>query len=647
MVFSTLNQSFSFHSSPESFISTRLQDLPISDPELLPSGASENKVITASILNRKVHIVSSYHLCKDILAASSSARSSSLAPRTFRPASASTIVSEGGGDAGAGGGGEGKASSLPDDTFVAGPAYDQLLSDFFPLPNILLEDGPAHAMHKETWMDQLSTFPSDITPRVRAIAKKHVKSLLEPTTAGSRLSDGKIDLYEALKSLAWEVLLDVFLDISPSSSPTTTTTNSSSSSTTSTNTSSDAFSTIESLQETLLRGQFSLFPVSIHAPGVWQSPRSKGIKARRDLQGKLGEIINRQDASACPYLQRGKVSREDAASHALLFTSSIAVKALASLLTAFVLNLFLWRGAEGDRHGHGDSYEQRLDGRMSKSTPTSLAKLIRSQGADAATKRRMLQSILLETERLSPPVIGVMRRVKHDIVLFTTTDAANSQTESHYPAQAATTSSESRRAAPPPAPATESTPPNSNSNPHPVPAGTDIWLYLPAASRDRTVFGDDADNFRWDRYTSSSPPSSSIPSTTTKNTTTDPNDSTTTTTTDPSTPASPLAYGTGPKSCLGTALVRQIATAVGEVLVDDDDNDDGGIEMSGEVLDLGVRAWLGWGEVGNRKGNRSANAVGAEEVARGMKQLPVQRPREVIGVAVEVSCAAVAVRPEG
>lgn len=326
MVLSTLNQSFSFHSSPESFISSRLQDLAISDREQLPSATGKKKIVVASILNRKVHIISSYQFCKDILDTSSSASSSNLTPSTGISIK------------------DCNPQSLDADILVAGPAYHQLMSDFFPPPNILLEDGTTHAVHKRTWADQLSTFACDSTPNISQTTERYISSLLHPATGGA---DGKVDLYETLKSLAWEILLSVFLDLSPSSSP-------------------EEFSQVESLQETLLRGQFSLFPVSINTR-LWQSPRSKGIKARKDLQVKLGEIIKRQE-EGCPFLKQGATSREDAANHALLFTSSLAVKALASLLTAFVLNLYLWR----DRcHGYkedGDGIEE-----VKGSTTTSLA----------------------------------------------------------------------------------------------------------------------------------------------------------------------------------------------------------------------------------------------------------------------------------
>lgn len=567
MVFQTLNQSISFHSSPESFISSRLQDLALSDPDLLPSAAGQNKIVVASILNRKVHIVSSYQVCKDILEASSSPSRTSLTPPTIIPGAGSLPD------------GNARQHALNADTIVAGPAYHQLMSDFFPPPNMLLQDGPTHGTHKQAWTDQLSTFPPDISPRIRQIAEKHISLLLHPAAGDS---DGKIDLYNKLKPLAWEVVLGIFLDISPSSSP-------------------KEFSQVESLQETLLRGQFSLFPVSINAR-LWQSARSKGIKARKELQLQLKKIVDSQEAS-CPFLKQGKVSKDDAACHALLFTSSIAVKALASLLTAFILNLFLWRD-----HGHDYLGDGGDSGHARQTSATSLAELIRSQG-DTGIRDRMLQSILLETERLSPPVVGVMRRVQRDVIL-----QPNAQSHRQPHPQAATKATGNgkdtidERHDPP-------VPPGSSA--HPVPAGHDIWLYLSGASRDPTIFGDDADVFRFDRYmsSSSSSSSSSAPDNSSLNTITPPPGrlERSSDTTPPS-----LAFSAGPKSCLGTDLVRQIVLTVGEVLIESR------MEMEGEVGDRGVRGWLGW-----------EGGVGAEWVAKGMKQLPVQRPRGKVRVEVK------------
>jgi cytochrome P450 len=567
MVFSTINQSLSFHSSPESFISSRLQDLALSDPDLLPSVAGKSKIVVASILNRKVHIVPSYGLCKDILDVSSSPSLTSLRSSTIIPAITGPSSIE-----------NAAQKCLDGDTLVAGPAYSQLMSDWFPRPNLLLEDGRIHAAHKQAWIDQLATFPSDNTPRIRQIAEKHISLLLHPADASS---DGRIDLYDKLKSFAWEALLAVFLDLSPSSSR-------------------SEFSDVESLQETLLRGQFSLFPVAINAR-LWQSPRSRGLQARKELQIKLRELTYRQSAS-CPFLKQGKVSKDDAANHLLLFTSSLAVKALASLLTAFVLNLHLWRDTSSDDQVGGNNGD---DKEKASTITLSLAQLIRSQG-DPDARARMLRSILLETERLSPPVVGVMRRVQRDILLKTggtTNSRIYHGVQKNDPASTTTTTSSSSS--------------SSSGGPatlHAVQAGHDIWLYLAGASRDPAIFGDDADLFRFDRYMSS----------TSTDTNTDSMKHHSQATSSLSSESQSLdgipcglAFGAGAKTCLGAALVRHIVLTMGEMMVES------GLAIEGVVEDFGVRGWLGW-EAG----------VAAEWLAKGLKQLPVQRPRGPVRVEV-------------
>ncbi|MCJ1413084.1 hypothetical protein MMC19_007186 [Ptychographa xylographoides] len=376
MVLSTLNQSLAFHTSPENFISDRLQDLLVSDPDLVPSKLNPHKIVQASILNRKVHIISSYVQCKDILRGAET--SEEVAGAQAKP-----------------------KTSPPFDTYAAGPAYHQLMADWFPPPNILLEDGLPHTTHKNRWKQQLSNFPRDIIPQIRKITIQHINTFPE---------NGTFDLYESLKDLSWKLLLGAFLNLEPTDR---------------------TYTTIESAQESLLRGQFSLFPVSVNTR-FWQSPRSKGFKARQDLQAILKEQVKKQEQT-CPFLRHSEVDLEDLSSHSLLFTSSIANKALASLLTATVMNLFLQPGS------------------------MSLAAIVRSQPPE--NRETLLDSILFETERLSPPVVGVMRRVLNDVKLSLSADG----------------------------------------NHHPIPAGCDVWLYFVGANRDSTIFPD-AEKFIFDRY---------------------------------------------------------------------------------------------------------------------------------------------------
>jgi hypothetical protein len=121
MVFTRLNQTFAFHASPEDFISSRLQELAVSEPDLLPSNG-EKSIIRASILNRNVHVITSYQLCKEILHSDGQKPSDRI--RVLNP-----------------------DEGLCPDMFAVGPAYRELMADWFPAPNILMEDGLAHAEH--------------------------------------------------------------------------------------------------------------------------------------------------------------------------------------------------------------------------------------------------------------------------------------------------------------------------------------------------------------------------------------------------------------------------------------------------------------------------------------------------------------------
>ncbi|MCJ1244425.1 hypothetical protein MMC30_001623 [Trapelia coarctata] len=367
-VLSTLSQSLSFHSSPESFISSRIQHAALQKAEQDEGQAHVRagpQVVRARILGRNVAVVSSHQLCKDVLSVGSGISQSTV-----------TAAVEG--------------ESIGPSTFVAQPAYKELMADFFPPPNILLEDLPTHEQKRNAWNEHLQSFTEDSTPVIRQIVVEHI---------GTWSNGGNIDLYESMKDLSWLILLGVFLQLGPKDKE---------------------FGTVESLQETLLRGQFSLFPVSINTP-LWRSSRSKGIDARRKLQTLLKSHLG-AESSGCPLLRTSRVERDDIVANALLFTSSIAVKALSSLLTASLLNIFL------------------------HPSEPSLASRIRSEGATNGPI--LLDSILLETERLSPPVVGVMRRVQQDIIL----------------------------ASP------EGQPPNL------VPRGWDIWLYFVGAGRDKDVY---------------------------------------------------------------------------------------------------------------------------------------------------------------
>ncbi|KAJ9603878.1 hypothetical protein H2200_011400 [Cladophialophora chaetospira] len=468
---SRIQQSLSFHDSPESFISSRLQQLSVSDAGSLPSPERPQSIVKASILNRNVHIISSYRLCKAILNGNVTAGSD--LDRDEDDHTAVMISTTG---------------DVDDDqpVFVAEPAYKQFMSAFFPGPNILLQDGPRHTSSKERWKRRMDDVVSEMSGLENMIRKLTQECFVDPvlrSAAGSR-TGASIDLYDAMKSLSWDLLFGIFLGLSRTNEKT-------------------EFAKWEKLQEDLLRGQFSLFPVPVRTP-FWSSPRTKGLDAVKHLQELLAKRLDQLErlesrgpktASACPFMQhtRGHAEQgeeeqsfdeDDMVAHLLVFTSSIANKALASLLTAFLMNLFLWRDGKGG-------------------SASSLAQLVRSQ-ENEATKGRMLESILSETKRLSPPVVGVMRRVKQDIVLRPSGIGSDrGWSDSDYA----------------------------------VSNGHDAWLYLAGASRDPDVF-EKADSFIWDRYVSDEMLDHGF------------------------------AFGGGVKTCLGDAFANQICLTSAKTILE-------------------------------------------------------------------------------
>lgn len=76
-------------------------------------------------------------------------------------------------------------------------------------------------------------------------------------------------------------------------------------------------------------------------------------------------------------------------------------------------------------------------------------------------QHKLIESIVLETERLSPPVVGIMRQTTADVIL----SGGSEQSPDVR-----------------------------------IPGGWDAWLYFVGASRDTAVFGDTADSFVPHRY---------------------------------------------------------------------------------------------------------------------------------------------------
>ena len=364
-IFSGLSETFSFHASPESFITSRVLAFQKQNPAL----AQTRTPIHAKVLNRNVAVISSHHHVRQILCD------------------------------------EDITSKLN-----ASEAYDELIAPFFPQPNVLLLDPPEHRQSKQVWLHRMQTIGSSIRKKVPEIVLDHFSHI----QSGSR-----IDLYDSMKTLSWKVLLSTFLSNIENKDM-----------------GSDDLKDVEALHEELLRGQFSLFPVSVQTP-FWRSPRAKGLDARRKLESLLAAKVNQ---GRCPFATSANGERHDVTSHLLLFTSSLATKALASLLTALMLNVYIFKPRTSDSF-LGDRI-RAMDGRRERS--------------------EMLRSVMLETERLSPPVVGIMRRTTQDMILAS---------------------------------------PDEFTAPTLIPKGWDSWIYFVGAGRDPAEFGNTAETYRPTRYT--------------------------------------------------------------------------------------------------------------------------------------------------
>ncbi|KAL8932057.1 MAG: hypothetical protein Q9211_006553 [Gyalolechia sp. 1 TL-2023] len=362
---SGISENFSFHSSPENFITARI----LAFQKAHPSIADSRTPIRAKVLNRNVAVISSYHHVRQI-----------LCDETIRSCLSSS------------------------------QAYDELMAPFFPPPNLLLLDPPDHQQRKGAWLERMAVLNDDIRPLIHTQVRDHFRTIP---------SNSVIDLYESMKFLSWQILLPIFIQRDDCGM-------------------GAGNAEIEALQEDLLRGQFSLFPISINTP-FWRSPRSKGLQARQTLQALLQSKV---DQGKCPFVIGNAKEGQDIANHLLLFTSSLAAKALASLLTAVLLNLFVF-----------------------KEDGSSLSAKIRAL-KDSGRRSQYIRSIILETERLSPPVVGIMRRTTEDIVV------------------------DSRG---------ETIPPTL------IPKAWDLWLYFVGAGRDSAEFGETAESFESERSLNAQP----------------------------------------------------------------------------------------------------------------------------------------------
>ena len=454
-----VGENFAFHASPETFITSRVTALQKEHPNLL----SERPIIRAKILNRNVAVISSSAQIEHVLAA---------------PSSSDTPM-------------EGATKSP---SFVAQDAYKELMSSFFPSPNVLLADGQAHERIRRNWNRPMAT----VTETVGSFIKEAVEMHFADANFGSA-----IDLYENMKNLSWRILLGLFLELRPEDAE---------------------YEKFQTMHETLLRGQFSLMPISINA-GFWQSPRQRGKKASKDIKQQIRSRLQSAN-QRCPFAKFDEVDDDDTSNHTLMFTSSLAVKGLSSLLTAFFLNLYIFGGSN-----------------------SSLAKQVFSE-LEAEKQKQKLQSILYETERLSPPIVGVMRRCTEDTRIPSTVD---SQPDTL------------------------------------IPKNWDAWLYFVGAGRDAKKYGESFDKFDPTRFLDAKL-------------------------------APPLAFGYGPKSCLGADLIRKVVL---ECAISFDRM---GLAFSGDVAAKGVQAWLGW---------IPETALSLEDWAADVKQIPTQHPTQPVLVQIE------------
>ncbi|KAI6792054.1 hypothetical protein KC360_g6766 [Hortaea werneckii] len=338
-----------------------------------PEEIDKRKTVRAKILNRNVAVVSSYEQIKQVLEPS-----------------------------------DGTVKDNQQPPYVATAPYNRLMEPFFPPPNLLLKDGCPHQSSKDQWRQLVQSLSNQT---VREQTQTNISTFLQRVPL-----DAPLDLYATCKDVGWQIFLSTFLNIEPQT---------------------PEYNEVEKLQEDLLRGQFSLFPVTVNT-GFWHSPRKVGIDARKKLQAFIEKRLNSRPPAWLNAQALSKEAREETVNHLLMSTSSLAVKGFASLMTALLLNVFVFKG---------------------KQSGQSVAREITSCPPGEREGRRA--AVMKETLRLSPPIVGIMRRTTQQRTLH-------------------------------------------NSHPDEpdilVPEGWDVWPYFPGGNRDVAVFGNDADDFDPSRY---------------------------------------------------------------------------------------------------------------------------------------------------
>ena len=467
---SLVGNTFAFHSNAQALILETTRKHP------------RAKVVRARVINRDIALVIDHGIATSVLApdtASSSQhpiRPRDPSPSAPGPSSSSAELDQ----ADVGSSGNQGSSRV---RFSHREAYKQLIAAFFSEPNILLEDAdePARPAHRAQWDEHVSLFLSqtwdtEIRPLLKTI-------LTEYRDKWTTASDPGIDLYESMKELSHRLIFAIFLGLEDPED--------------------DEYRAALEMTDTSLRGQFSM-PLRFAGVGGWgTSTYSKGLKA----QAAFDDLVAfRASTGRCPFLHSSpsssqpprqptpkdgrKIDDDTASSHLSTFSSSLVIKALASYLTFAVLQ--------------------------------------RSHHSAAS-----ISHLLLETERLCPPIVGVLRRLTDGP--WTIPDDTTQNLNPHSPTD------------------TDAAPSGIE-----IPTGWDVWLYFPLINRDPLIYGDDARRSRPARWEDESLPQ-------------------------------PLSFGQGAKRCLGLAIVRRMVRTVLEELV----GESGKVRVIGG-MDGSLEDFLGW-----------------------------------------------------
>jgi len=170
-----------------------------------------------------------------------------------------------------------------------------------------------------------------------------------------------VDIYEVFKDMITNVCLTLFLDISQ-----------------------EEYHEYKNIAKTHWHGLISV-PVSVKVKG-WASAYSKADEAKGMLLSKIKEKLKSSNNRFLQLVsEAGFESDDEACSHLLLFISSILPKAMSSLLTSFVL----------ETAGHFKEHMRE----------------------GALEDENYLESLLLEVQRLFPPLYGGRRYTTEEVII--------------------------------------------------------------------------------------------------------------------------------------------------------------------------------------------------------------------------------------